>query len=310
MSADPTLPTCVVHHDRETRLRCPRCQRPVCDVCLASAPGTALCQACRAEIAGAAPASTVHANDDPAGAAATNSAAATTGSAAGAPVRRPAQTSAPVTFGLLAVYVAVFALGVLTGGAGSSIWLVGAQINDLVLAGQWWRVLTATMLHAGITHLLFNGYALYILGPTLEQRVGSAAFAALYLAAGLAGGIAFLLSAPGQIAVGASGAIFGLFGTWLAASWVNSDTPQGRAGLSQLGVLLAINLALPLFIPGIAWEAHVAGLVVGLVVGLLWALRARRTSRSDATSAQAARARVVPPALIALTLLAWLLWYT
>lgn len=306
MSADPTLPTCVVHHDRETRLRCPRCQRPVCDVCLATAPGTALCQACRAEVAGAAPASAVAVGDD-AGASAAETAASTAGSTAGAPVRRPTQSSAPVTFGLLAVYVTVFALGVLTGGARSPITLVGAQINDLVLAGQWWRVLTATMLHAGITHLLFNGYALYILGPTLEQRVGSAAFAALYLAAGLAGGIAFLLSDPGPPAVGASGAIFGLFGTWLAASWANRDTPQGRAGLSQLGVLLLINLALPLFIPGIAWEAHVAGLVVGLVVGLAWATRARRPG---ASREGAALARVWPPALIAVALLAGLLWYT
>lgn len=307
MSADPTLPTCVVHHDRETRLRCPRCQRPVCDVCLATAPGTALCQACRAELADAAPASTVGIGDDAAGASTVESTAATTGSTAGAPARRPAQASAPVTFGLLVVYVAVFAFGVLTGGVRSPIALVGAQINDLVVAGQWWRVLTATMLHAGITHLLFNGYALYVLGPTLEQRVGSAAFAALYLAAGLAGGIAFLLSAPGQIAVGASGAIFGLFGTWLAASWVNRDTPHGRAGLSQLGVLLAINLALPLFIPGIAWEAHVAGLVVGLVVGVAWATRARR-SRGSREARQLAR--VWPPTLIAVVLLAGLLWYT
>lgn len=307
MSADPTLPTCVVHHDRETRLRCPRCRRPVCDVCLASAPGTALCQACRAEVTGTAPASAVDAGDDVVGTAAAETSATTAGSTGGAPVRRPTQTSAPVTFGLLTVYVAIFALGVLTGGAGSPIALVGAQVNELVLAGEWWRVLTATMLHAGITHLVFNGYALYILGPTLEQRVGSAAFAALYLAAGLAGGIAFLLSDPGPPAVGASGAIFGLFGTWLAASWVNRDTPHGRAGLSQLGILLLINLALPLFIPGIAWQAHVAGLVVGLVVGLLWATRARR---SGASGERATLARVWPPAAIAVALLAGLLWYT
>lgn len=276
MAADPTLPTCAVHHDRQTRLACPLCARAVCDVCLQQVPGAHVCPRCHAE---------------------RGTVAAT---------RQPnRQASAPVTYGLLIAYAAVYLLGEVTGGTASPIAIAGAQINDAVIAGQWWRVLTATMLHAGITHLLFNGYALYLLGPQLERGVGSAGFAALYVASGLAGGVAFLVSSPGQIAVGASGAIFGLFGAWFAASWANRHTSQGRAGLSQFGVLLLINLALPLFIRGIAWQAHLGGLVVGLATGLAWA-RLRRTS----TTSSATLARAVVPGVMALVLLAALLWYT
>ncbi len=278
MAADPTLPTCAFHQDRQTRLRCPRCGRPVCDVCLQETDDAHLCPICRADLAAA---------DAP---------------ATRQPVRRRA--SAPVSYGLLIAYTVVFVLGELTGGLTSPIAVGGAQINDAVMAGQWWRVLTATMLHAGLAHLLFNGYALYVLGPQLERGVGSAAFGALYVAAGLAGGVAFLVTSPGQVAVGASGAIFGLFGAWFAASWARRNTRQGRAALSQFGLLLLINLALPLFIPGIAWQAHVGGLVVGLVSGLWWADRTRRSVPPTATS------RVLVPALVAVALLIVLLWYT
>jgi membrane associated rhomboid family serine protease len=280
MASEETLPRCAVHDDRAARQRCPRCDRPVCEECLAGGDAASVCPWCRRELAVAATEATP-APRPPTGA-------------------RRRQASAPVAFGLLAVYVAVFFLGTATGGTSSRIAMEGAQINALVWQGEWWRVLTATMLHAGITHLLFNGYALYILGPQLERGVGSVPFAALYVASGLAGGVAFLFAAPDQVAVGASGAIFGLFGAWLAAAWANRHTPQGRAGLSQFGLLLAINLALPLFVPNIAWQAHLGGLVVGIASGLWWAARRRASPL----------VRAGAPAAIACVLLLGLLWYT
>jgi len=201
-------------------------------------------------------------------------------------------------------FALVFFADATTGSNPSWILNEGAQINGAVREGEWWRVLTATMLHANLTHLLFNGYALYALGAHLERSVGSAGFAALYVASGVAGGLAFLFSSPDEVAVGASGAIFGLFGAWFAASWVNRDTPQGRAGLSQFGMLLLINLALPLFIPNIAWQAHLGGLVAGAIVGFDWARRNRSGTRPTA------RARVETPLLISVALLLGLLWYT
>lgn len=280
MASEEARPSCAVHDDRAARRRCPRCDRPVCEQCLEVGDSAGVCPWCRRELA----------------------AAATDATPSAPPTGRvrSRQASAPVTYGLLVVYVVVFLLGSATGGTTSPIALAGAQINEQVWAGQWWRVLTATMLHAGITHLLFNGYALYALGPQLERGIGSLPFAALYLASGLAGGIAFLFAEPAQVAVGASGAIFGLFGAWLAAAWTSRHTPQGRAGLSQFGVLLAINLALPLFVPNIAWQAHLGGLVVGLVSGLWWA--ARRRSGAVVLAGG--------PTAIAGVLLIGLLWYT
>jgi membrane associated rhomboid family serine protease len=278
MTTDATLPTCRQHPDRETRLACPRCRRPICAQCLVEAgDGGQVCATCRDELATAATA-----------------------------VRQPRlqQSGAPITFGLLLVFALIFVAGEIDDGILASTLNGGAQVNVAVRAGEWWRVLTATMLHANLTHLLFNGYALYALGAHLERSVGSGGFAALYLASGIAGGVAFLFSSPEQVAVGASGAIFGLFGAWFAASWVNRDTPHGRAGLSQFGMLLLINLALPLFIPGIAWQAHMGGMAAGLLVGFDWARRTRSGTRPTA------QARLVVPLLIAGALLLGLLWYT
>lgn len=177
---------------------------------------------------------------------------------------------------LLVIFVLVFVLEEFTGGVRSPLLAATAQVNQLVEAGEWWRVISATLLHAGLAHLFFNSYALYVLGPHLERQVGSLPFAALYGASGLAGGVAFLWFAPGETAVGASGAIFGLFGAWLAAAYANRHTVAGRAGFRQFMFLLAINLALPLFVEGIAWQAHLGGLVVGVATGLWWSANRRR----------------------------------
>jgi membrane associated rhomboid family serine protease len=277
MTTDATLPTCRQHPDRETRLMCPRCRRPVCAECLTVTDGAGhACPDCRNEMTASADESRP----------------------------RPQQSGAPVTVSLLVAFALVFLADAITGPNPSWILNEGAQINGAVRNGEWWRVLTATMLHANLTHLLFNGYALYVLGAHLERSVGSAGFAALYVASGLAGGLAFLFSSPDEVAVGASGAIFGLFGAWFAASWVNRDTPQGRAGLSQFGMLLLINLALPLFVPNIAWQAHMGGLVAGAIVGFDWARRNRSGTRPTP------RARLETPLLISVALLLGLLWYT
>jgi membrane associated rhomboid family serine protease len=323
MAADPTVPTCPVHHGQMVRRRCDNCGQPVCDVCLtgmadpedpyaSAAPDTATAtdgtgDADRAGRSG--PPGTRPAWCPTCGAALAVDALVEERDTPDSPLpgRVPAHVAgggAPVTFALLAIYVAVFVIERLLERS-MPLTLLGAQINELVVDGQWWRVLTATMLHAGIAHLAFNGYALYVLGPQLERGVGSAAFAALYVASGIAGGVAFLVGVPSGVAVGASGAIFGLFGAYLAAAWVNRDSAAGRAGLSQLGTLLLINLALPLFIPGIAWQAHVGGLVTGFGIGLWWATSRRRNGRGFRGWHM-----VAVPLAVSVVLLLGLLWYT
>ena len=146
-----------------------------------------------------------------------------------------------------------------------------AQFNAALQAGEWWRLFTPVLLHASIMHILFNMWALWVLGPQIERGVGSWPFVALYLASAAVGGaFVYFLGEPNTVAVGASGAIFGLFGVW--ANWAvrRRNTLYGRALLRQIGFLLFINAAIPLFVPSIAWEAHLGGLIAGFVIGELW----------------------------------------
>lgn len=176
----------------------------------------------------------------------------------------------PVTKVILTVTVAVFVLGWVPGfGEGIEQLLVHA--SRLVEAGQWWRVFTAALVHASITHILFNMWALYALGPEIERGVGSGPFLALYLAAaGMGGAAAQFLTSGNFIAVGASGAIFGLFGVWLDLAFRRRNTAWGRAMLSRFGVMIAINAALPLLIPSISWQAHLGGFLAGILIGEIW----------------------------------------
>lgn len=161
-------------------------------------------------------------------------------------------------------------------------WL--AMSNALVARGELWRMLSVVLLHAGFTHIFFNMWALYNLGPQIERELGGVRFLTLYLATAAAGSaFAFHLGvqgvrpgAPGDVAVGASGAIFGLFGVWMASAVRRRRTRVGRAILNQLGFLLLINAAIPLFVPQVSWQAHLGGLAAGFVIGWVWgAVRGR-----------------------------------
>lgn len=187
-------------------------------------------------------------------------------------IRTSARQAAPVAFTLLGVNILIHVVGMLDVTVREQIFQAGAQLNPLVAQGEWYRLISAAFLHSPgmLTHILFNMFALYLFGPQLERQAGSLPFAMLYLSSALAGGAAFFFANPAGAAVGASGAIFGLFGAWLAAALHNRHSPSGQAGLRQLLLLLGINLALPLFVPGIAWEAHLGGLVAGFVIALAW----------------------------------------
>ena len=168
-----------------------------------------------------------------------------------------------------------------------------AQWNRAVAAGEWWRLFTPVLLHGSITHLLFNMWALWVLGPQIERGVGSVPFAALYLAsAGFGWAVTYFTGGLDVIAVGASGAIFGLFGIW--ASWAlhRRNTAFGRAMLRQIGVLLLINAAIPLILPSVAWQAHLGGLIAGFGIGEIWSRVKGRNAVAQRTLAALAIALV------------------
>lgn len=139
---------------------------------------------------------------------------------------------------------------------------------------QPWRLLSALLVHGGMLHFALNMLALYLLGRSLEPALGRWRFLALYLISGLGGSVAVALIAPWVPVVGASGAIFGLFGAILVFGKI------AGANLTGILVILGVNLVIG-FIPGfhIAWQAHIGGAVVGALIGLIYAKTRSRQKR-------------------------------
>jgi len=138
--------------------------------------------------------------------------------------------------------------------------LYGAAVDQ----GQYYRLLTVALVHGGWLHLIFNMLALFSIGTLIENFYGRNKYIVILLASLLAGSLtSYLFNPPQSIAVGASGMIFGLFGALAIA---------GRAlgaNLKEVGSLIAINIAIPVFIPGIDWKAHLGGLAGGLLTSAL-----------------------------------------
>jgi membrane associated rhomboid family serine protease len=135
-----------------------------------------------------------------------------------------------------------------------------------VSQGEYYRLVTSAFLHAGLLHLMFNMFALAQIGPLLEQTLGRARFLTLYLLSALGGSVAgYVLSPPFQPSVGASGAIFGLFGAY----YVVVRRLGGETG--AIVALLAINLVITFTVPNIDWRAHLGGLVTGALIASAFA---------------------------------------
>ena len=185
-----------------------------------------------------------------------------------------------VTWAVVVANVIVFALdGVLSGsgspinGGSGPLSQAGAVFGPAVADGEWWRLITAAFLHLGILHILFNMYALWLFGPIMEQMYGHVEFAVIYVLCALGGNVLTILFAPNNPALGASGAIFGLFGLAFVVSRRRHLLlgPEARAVLSRVGTLLVLNLVITFTIPAISWTGHVGGLAVGALIGLLLA---------------------------------------
>lgn len=137
----------------------------------------------------------------------------------------------------------------------------GLHPPAVALNGEVWRLITAGFLHASFLHLLFNMYVLWLLGSELEEILGHLKFTSLYLVALLGGSTAsYWYSDPASFSVGASGAVFGLMGAFLVVG------SRLRQDVSQIVILIAINVGIGFVVPGIDWRAHLGGLVSGAAV--------------------------------------------
>jgi len=260
---------CYRHPQRETGISCVRCERPICPECMISASVGFQCPEC---VRGGGQGS-------PGGP-----------GPAGHPVRdaRPrtiaggALTADPrlVTKILIGLCVAAYLVQMSVGNSFTNHFellgkasTTGLPPYDGVAEGQWYRLVTAMFLHAGPVHILFNMVSLWWIGGPLEAALGRARYTALYFVSGLAGSaLTYLLAAPNQPSLGASGAIFGLFGaTAVLLRRLNYD-------MRPVIALLVINLIFTFGWSNIAWQAHIGGLVAGVITGyaMVHAPRERR----------------------------------
>lgn len=257
-AAEPSaqIPVCPRHPDRPAYVRCQRCGRPACPDCQRAAAVGFQCIDCVNETKRSTPeVRTVYGGV----------------AAAGKPL---------VTFGIIAVCAVVYALQ----------WLIPGQAvyeqfayNNVFATPQYgafepWRMLTAAFLHSpdSLLHILLNMYTLWIFGQVLEPLLGRVRFLALYLLSAVGGSVGYLLLnpvlVPGQGlvgVVGASGAIFGLFGAMLLVQ------RQRGGDTRQLWVLIAINGVIGFLIPQIAWQAHLGGLITGALCAAVLAYTPR-----------------------------------
>ncbi len=258
--------SCYRHPGRETGVRCTRCDRPICPECMIPAAVGFQCPECVKE-----------------------------GSKT---VRQPrtltgARVSAdsPVTRILLGVNVVIFALIFLSRDGGRGFGRFVMSPFDIAFSGEYYRLLSSTFLHAEPLHIMFNMYALLLLGDTVERQLGRWRYIALYFAAGLAGSAAsYAFSLNGGI--GASGAIFGLFGALFVIQ------KRMRADTSQLVVVLLLNLGIALVFPNIDWRAHVGGLVAGAVITAGYVYLGRGATRAPLHAAVVAVVVVVTLAAV------------
>lgn len=255
--APATEQTCYRHPGREANVRCTRCERPVCPECMVSASVGFQCPACVAD---------------------GHQGVREARSAFGGRLTSNTALVTKILIGLnLAVFLLVTALG---SRLVDELDMFGHAMLDGELAGvatgpgQWYRLLTAVFLHQAVLHLGLNMLSLWWLGPPLEAALGRWRFIALYILSGLGGSaLSFLLAAPNQPSLGASGAIFGLFGAIaVLVKKVGGD-------MKPLGVILALNLVFTFLGPNIDWRAHVGGLVFGALIafGMIHAPRGNRT---------------------------------
>jgi membrane associated rhomboid family serine protease len=278
-------PVCYRHTDRESYIRCQRCDRPICPDCMRSAAVGFQCPECVKE------------------------GSRTTRSGRTAYGGRRSGNAALTSQVLIAINVAVWLAIVVTGWSKShlvdvlallpdgGLVRIGATIYrfpDGVAEGSYWQILTSVFTHVAIWHIAFNMLALWVLGPQLELAIGRIRFLGLYLLSGLTGSAAVLwLSAEHSQTLGASGAIFGLMGALLVLAVKVKGDVRGVMTWVVANFVLTF-----LFGSFISWQGHVGGFVGGVLLGAAIVYAPRRHRALWQASAFAALTVVVVVAIV------------
>jgi membrane associated rhomboid family serine protease len=259
---------CYRHPDRETGIRCTRCDKPICPECMVSASVGFQCPDCVRQGSGHMPRQRT---------------------VAGGVV---AQDPFLVTKILIALNIVVFVIELAVG---------DRVVRDLglyaactpkqfppqqcigVADGEWYRVITSAFLHdrSNFAHIGFNMLSLWWIGGPLERLLGRSRYIAIYLVSALAGSAAVLLITPDSLTLGASGAIFGLFGA--TAVFMR----RLRYDMRPILILLVLNVVFSFTWPNVSWQAHMGGLVAGtaVAIAMAYAPRERRNAVQWGTAA-------------------------
>jgi membrane associated rhomboid family serine protease len=248
-------PHCYRHPDRETYIACQRCGRPICPDCMGQASVGFHCPECIREARAVQP---------------------RTAFGSRLKVRAPIVTSTLIAINVL-VFVAVNAAGGINSRLG--LWLIELPSDagyvpgrfHGIAQGAYWELITSTFTHVEILHIAMNMIGLWIFGSYLEVTLGRWRFLALYLVTGLVGSVGvYLIAQPDTAAYGASGSVFGLF----ACAFI--VLLRQHRDITQLVVLIVLNLVISFAVPNIAWQAHLGGLLSGLVIGAAYAYAPRQ----------------------------------
>ncbi|MFF0751225.1 rhomboid family intramembrane serine protease [Streptomyces sp. NPDC004267] len=252
---------CYRHPDRETGIRCTRCDRPICPECMVPAAVGFHCPDCVRNGSG-----TGH-----------------------APYANQPQTIAGgrvtadgrlVTKILIAVNLALFIAAQAAGNRFvDELVMIGYAYNPAlgevvgVADGEWYRLITSAFLHQEVPHFVFNMIGLWVIGGIVEPELGRFRYAVLCLLSGLSGSaLVYLLDAPNQASLGASGIVYGLIGSWVVLA------RRRRYDMRPVFLFVAISLVFTFARPGVSWQAHIGGLVAGALVtyAMVHAPRVRR----------------------------------
>lgn len=243
---------CYRHPDRETSVACSNCERPICPGCMIPTPVGMRCPECAG------------------------------GKRATQRVVSAFSGATPyATYTLMALNVIAFLAELATGsdavtfrGTGD-VYVHGALYGPAVAHGDWYRLITSGFLHAGLIHIAFNMFVLFVLGRILEPAIGTPRFVAVYLAGLFAGSFGALLLDPTTPTVGASGAIFGL----MAATFVIARQRGVDQVAGQIAFWILFNLVISVSNPEISLGGHLGGLIGGGLAALIVAHGERQAGR-------------------------------
>jgi membrane associated rhomboid family serine protease len=245
----PTIEVCYRHPDVQTRVHCTRCERPICPDCMIPAPVGFQCPECVEE-------ARREFRKGPG---------------------RPFRGGISVTKALLVVIAIPFVIEIVVGGPGALfdpsaqlLFDLGAMAPPAVANGQFWRLITAMFLHDGLLHVALNAYFFWLFGRVVESVFGRTWMLLIFLVSGFLASVASYAFGPVvALAVGASGAISGVFGAFIAYNYRRRHLAANAANLRMALTVIVLNAFIAVAYSRIDWRAHVGGLVAGFALGYL-----------------------------------------